>query len=62
MFKVRHPLGLYTQRVCLRGHTMSQKNPINMILDHYIVEAVLTNNFLEGKDIRINSHTSNKQI
>ena len=39
--------------VCLRGHTMSRKNPMNVIVDLLVIEAVLNAKpkLFDGKDI-----------
>ena len=37
--------------VCLRSHTMSRKNPQNVIVDLYVIEAVLNEGLFQGEDI-----------
>ena len=37
--------------VCLRGHTMSRTNPMNVIVDLFVIETVLNAELFEGKHI-----------
>ena len=37
--------------VCLRGHTMSRTNPMNVIVDLFVIETVLNAKLFKGKDI-----------